>query len=71
MYTNKLTSRSDPTSFKYSRELRRDEAAKFFVEYAKNVLNKKPDYSKEGCDFEDLYDATPSLRYAVRESCQL
>jgi hypothetical protein len=71
MYKTWLTSKKTPEAFNYSRSLRRDEAAKFFVEYAKNVLHKKPDYSRQWCIFNDLNEATPSLRYAVTESCQL
>ncbi len=69
MYNNWLTKFNTPDTFMYSRWLRRDEAAKFFVQYAKQLW-KTPDYSKK-CNFKDLNQAWDDLRDIVVESCQL
>lgn len=71
MYKQWFTKHNNPQDFKYNRALRRDEAAKFFVSYAKNILGKRPDYTKIWCDFSDLDEAWSDLRNIVIESCQL
>jgi hypothetical protein len=38
MHEKGLTIHDTPNTFKYANPLRRDEAAKFFVQYAKEVL---------------------------------
>lgn len=70
MYDNWLTKFNTPDSFMYKRWLRRDEAAKFFVQYAK-LMWKTPDYSKKWCNFKDLNQAWDDLRDIIIESCQL
>lgn len=47
MYEKWLTIFNEPESFMASRWLRRDEAAKFYVQYAKQVMWKTPDYSRQ------------------------
>ena len=71
MFEHWLTIHDTPKKFKYNNELRRDEAAKFFVQYAKEVLGKKPDYTKQWCEFKDLDRAWSDLKWIVVESCQL
>ena len=71
MHEKGLTIHSDPSSFKYDNGLRRDEAAKFFVQYARVIMKMKPDYTKEWCSFNDLNEAWDDLQGFVVESCQL
>ena len=71
MHSKWLTIFNTPESFMYQNWLRRDEAAKFFVKYAKEILGKTPDTSKLWCDFFDLVNARPDLQDIVVESCQL
>lgn len=71
MYNNWLTKFSDPTSFISENWLRRDEATKFFVQYAKEVMWMTPDTSKTSCSFSDLSSAWSDLKDAIKESCQL
>jgi hypothetical protein len=54
-----------------SKGIRRDEAAKFFVQFAK--LIEKTDYAKtdQQCQFSDLDKARPDLKEVVIESCKL
>lgn len=71
MYEKWLTVFNEPESFMASRWLRRDEAAKFYVQYAKQVMWKTPDYSKQWCNFKDLNEAWSDLKDIIVESCQL
>ena len=71
MYEKWLTIFNDPESFMASNWLRRDEAAKFFVRYAKEVMGMVPDYSKQWCTFKDLDQARSDLKDVIVESCQL
>lgn len=66
-----LTIYSDPINFMAENWLRRDEAAKFFVQYAKQVMWKIPNYFDTSCKFNDLNKAWPDLKDIVVESCQL
>ena len=70
MYNNWLTKRKTAKEFNYSRSLRRDEAAKFLVEYAKTILKLTPNY-KEGCVFYDLDNASSDLKHSLVEACWL
>jgi hypothetical protein len=47
MYKQWFTKHNNPQDFKYNRALRRDEAAKFFVSYAKNILGKRLTFLEE------------------------
>ena len=71
MYDNWLTIFNDPESFMTSNWLRRDEASKFFVKYAKEIIGMVPDYSKQWCSFKDLDKARPDLKDIIVEACQL
>jgi len=70
MYDRWLTIFNTPDTFMYKNWLRRDEAAKFFVKYAKDILWKTVN-SNDWCDFFDLDKARPDLHNIVVESCQL
>lgn len=71
MFTNWLTIFNNKSDFMYQNWLRRDEAAKFFVNYAKEVIWLTPDYSNSDCIFDDLDEARDDLKDIVIESCQL
>ena len=71
MYNKNLTVFNDPVSFMADNWLRRDEASKFFVRYAEDILGMAPDYSKTDCEFKDLNKAWPDLKDIVVEACQL
>ena len=71
MYNNGLTSFNTPVSFMHEKWLRRDEATKFFVKYAKEVMGIEPDVSRSWCNFTDLDQARSDLRDLIKESCQL
>lgn len=65
-----ITKYSDVESFRANDSITRQEAAKFYVEYAKAILKKVPDTSKN-CVFTDKSDIDASLESYVVESCQL
>lgn len=65
-----ITKYSDVESFRANDSITRQEAAKFYVEYAKTILKKVPNTSKT-CNFTDEWDIDSSLKSYVVESCQL
>lgn len=71
MYNNWLTIHNNKKDFQSDRWLRRDEAAKFFVKFAK--LIGKTDYVKtvDQCEFSDINDSWSDLKNIVIESCRL
>ncbi len=71
MNQNGLTKFSDAKNFMADNSLRRDEASKFFVQYAKEIMKITPDTSKTTCNFNDLDEAWPDLKDLIKESCQL
>ena len=71
MYGRWLTIYNTPDTFMYKNGLRRDEATKFFVKYAKDILWIRPDTTKIWCKFTDLDKAWPDLKELIVESCQL
>ncbi len=71
MNTNWLTKFTNATDFMATKSLRRDEATKFFVQYATEILWRTPDTSKTSCNFSDLSKARPDLKDLIKESCQL
>lgn len=71
MNQNWLTRFSNAKDFMSSNSLRRDEASKFFVQYAKEILWLKPDTSNKSCTFTDLNKAWPDLKTQINEACQL
>jgi len=70
MHSNWLTKFDNASDFMSTQSLRRDEATKFFVQYAKESLGLSPDTSKS-CNFTDLDKARPDLKDLIKESCQL
>jgi len=70
-YQKWLTIYKDPISFWYERTLRRDEAAKFFVQFAKTI--GKIEYIQEGsaCIFTDKDQWRKDLQQIIIESCKL
>ncbi len=71
MNNNWLTKYSNENDFRAENWLRRDEASKFFVQYAKEVLHLPLDVSNTSCDFKDLNLWHQDLQSIVKESCQL
>ncbi len=71
MNNNWLTRFTNSTSFMATKNLRRDEATKFFVQYATEILWLTPDTSKKSCNFSDLSNARPDLKDPIKKSCQL
>jgi hypothetical protein len=71
MYENGLTIHNNKTDFNADRGLRRDEAAKFYVNFAK--LLAKTNYVKttNQCIFSDINDSWSDLKEIVIESCRL
>lgn len=65
-----LTIFDSPDSFMSDGWLRRDEAAKFFVNYAIKVLNKEIIEDKD-CSFKDANQARPDLKDVIIQACQL
>ena len=70
MYNAWMTKFNEPNSFMATKSLRRDEASKFFVRFAKDILWKTPDTSKD-CKFSDLDKAWSDLKWEIVEACQL
>ena len=71
MYDNGLTIHNNATDFKSTQWLRRDEAAKFYVNFAKQL--NKTGYVKTAsqCTFSDINDSWSDLKDIVIESCRL
>jgi hypothetical protein len=70
-YTKKLTIYLNADGFKPNSNIRRDEAAKFFVNFAK--LIGKTDYivNANQCQFSDKNQARDDLQDTIVESCRL
>lgn len=72
MNSNWLTKFTNTQDFMATNNLRRDEASKFFVQYAVNILSITTSKSDVNCiGFLDLYKARPDLTEMIRESCNL
>lgn len=71
MYDNGLTSKGDQVSFKPNQWLRRDEAAKFFVNFAKII--GKTGYVKTDaqCTFSDINSSWSDLKDIVYRILQI
>jgi hypothetical protein len=71
MYDNDLTIYDNKIDFNANKWLRRDEAAKFYVNFAK--LLGKTTYIKTAnqCSFSDINDSWSDLKDIVIESCRL
>ena len=70
LFDNGLTMRATVDTFQGSATITREQAAKFYAQYATNVLKKTPDTSKS-CTFSDLSTANPGLQDSITQSCQL
>ena len=71
MNLNWLTKFHNSADFMANNSLRRDEATKFFVQYATQILWLTPDTSNTSCNFRDLNQARPDLKDTIKEACQL
>lgn len=72
MYDNWLTKFSNEKDFMANQWLRRDEASKFFSQYAIWTLKQTPDAFSISCDFfEDINKSWPDLKDTVKQSCKL
>ena len=70
-YTKKLTIYLNTDDFKPGNNIRRDEAAKFFVNFAKLVGKTSYTVNASQCNFSDLNQAWPDLKDIIVESCRL
>jgi hypothetical protein len=70
MYANGLTKYNTITAFQPKNFITREQAAKFLVMFAKNVMKKTPN-TKKKTNFKDITDADPSLKQSIIESSQL
>jgi hypothetical protein len=70
-YEKGLTSYNTSTAFKPNDTLRRDEAAKFLVEFA-GLKEKAPTHNYNlSCDFKDINNARSDLKSYVNTACQM
>lgn len=68
MYANGMTKYKDVTLFRGEEPVTRQQAAKFFSQFSKEVIFSTMDVSKY-CRFSDLDQADPSLKNYVLEAC--
>lgn len=71
MYDNGLTIYNNKTDFNADRWLRRDEAAKFFVNFAKQLDKNTYIKTTAQCTFSDINQSRSDLKDIVVESCRL
>lgn len=70
MYKNGLTKYSDINSFRWDDYLTREQASKFFVDFAKEVLEKNI-YSVNKITFKDIESVDPTLKDFVITAWQI
>lgn len=70
MYSYGLSKYRTAKEYKGEDMVTREQAAKFYTQFAVNVLYKVIDMTKY-CEFTDLKDADPSLRNSILTSCLL
>ena len=70
-YSNGLTTKNTATTFKADQGLRRDEAAKFFVWFAKILGKTGYVKSDKECTFSDIKNSWADLKWASVEACKL
>jgi len=70
-YINKLTVYPERSGFLPENTIDRDEAAKFFVNFAKLIGKTTYTVDEEQCEFSDLEDAREDLQEYILESCRL
>lgn len=71
MYDNGLTMYNNANDFKVNNWLRRDEAAKFFVQFANLLWKTDHIKSDEQCIFSDINQSRSDLKGFAVESCKL
>lgn len=71
MFNNNLTIFDNKTDFNASRWLRRDEATKFYVNFARLAGEKNHVRTANQCVFSDIDDSRSDLKDFVIESCRL
>lgn len=71
MYDNGLTIHNNKTDFNATRWLRRDEAAKFYVSFAKLLWKTSYVKTTNQCIFSDINNSWSDLKDIVIESCRL
>jgi len=71
MYENGLTIYDNTTDFHAERWLRRDEAAKFFVQFSQLLGKTTAIKTDTQCTFSDINNAWSDLKSIVFESCKL
>lgn len=71
MYDNGLTIHNNKADFKATKWLRRDEAAKFYVNFAKLLGNTEYVKTASQCTFSDINNSRSDLKDIVVESCRL
>jgi hypothetical protein len=70
-YTKKLTIYLQPEDFGFSKTIRRDEAAKFFVNFAKLIGKANYTVNANQCNFSDKNQARDDLQDTIVEACRL
>lgn len=70
LYSNWLTKYTSLTSFDSKNYFTREQSAKFFSQFAINVLKKTPD-TNLACNFNDISTADQTLKNDIITSCQL
>lgn len=70
-YTNNLTIHKTSKDFKVDQNIRRDEAAKFFVNFAKLVGKNIYVKTDSECKFSDIDQSWSDLKNVVVEACKL
>lgn len=70
MFSYGLTKYTSPKEFKSEDFVTREQAAKFYSQFAVNILYKVIDMTKY-CEFSDLNNADPSLKNSILTSCLL
>lgn len=70
MYAQQMTKYIDPIAFQPESLVTREQAAKFFVQYATKIALKTIDTTKY-CSFDDLESADPTLKNDILQSCLL
>ena len=71
-YDQGLTKYNSASSFQQNNALRRDEAAKFYVEFAKSLGKTEYTVDASSCtNFTDMQKAAPDLRAYIVEACRM
>ena len=72
MYDHGFTSVQNADDFLATRFIKREEAAKYFVQFATDILNQEADTSLNRCKFfSDINSSDAALKDYVIQACQL